>query len=56
MCIRGGRWVSGDPLEAVRGQLGMAFRKPEFGKRKYFILPFGKPIVPPFKGKNISVL
>lgn len=36
MCIRGGRWVPGDPLEVVRKLLGMAFRKPEFGGKEVF--------------------
>lgn len=44
MCIRGGRWVSGDPLEAVRGQLGMAFRKPEFGKENILFFPLENPL------------
>lgn len=36
--------MSGDPLDVVRRLLGMAFRKPEFGKRKSFFLPFGYPL------------
>lgn len=36
--VGGGREVSVDSQEAVREPLGMAFRKPDFGKRKYFIL------------------
>lgn len=35
--------MSGDPQEAVREPLGMVFRKPEFGKRKYLSFSLDNP-------------